>query len=126
MNALLAVVGRGGLEEPQPIIHEFFGGQCEVDGRLPGEGGNADIMQLRDEVLRVCRTSAEKAGRVFAIMYDVSGVPADRIEHVIKVDWVHLVRDLAVLDSPNYLREGGKPVIALWGLCTFLSITMYH
>ncbi|THG98080.1 hypothetical protein EW145_g7486 [Phellinidium pouzarii] len=48
-------------------------------------------------------------------MYDVSGVPADRIEKVIKVDWEHLMQDKRVLESPYYLREGGKPVIALWG-----------
>jgi len=47
--------------------------------------------------------------------YDVSGVPPDRIQKVLERDWVHLVRTLRVLDSPNYLREKGKPVIALWG-----------
>lgn len=90
-----------------------FAGQCEVDGRT--DSGNADLMRLRDEVGRRVRESAEAEGRVFAIMYDVSGVPADRIERVIKVDWAHLVHDEGVLDSPNYLRENGMPVIALWG-----------
>ncbi len=47
--------------------------------------------------------------------YDVSGVPGDRIEKVIKVDWQHLLRDRCILDSPAYLHEDGRPVIALWG-----------
>jgi hypothetical protein len=47
--------------------------------------------------------------------YDVSGVSADRVEQVIKDDWMHLVRHRRILDSPNYLREKGKPVLALWG-----------
>ena len=51
--------------------------------------------------------------------YDVSGVPADRIQRILESDWVHLVHDKGVLDSPNYLKEKGKPVIALWGKILF-------
>ncbi|KZT18216.1 hypothetical protein NEOLEDRAFT_1246545 [Neolentinus lepideus HHB14362 ss-1] len=86
-----------------------FLGQCDV------ERGNEGIRRQRDEVGDRVKEAAEKEGRVFAIMYDVSGVPLDRIEPVIKQDWVHLIRDKGILDSPNYLREKGKPVIALWG-----------
>ena len=58
--------------------------------------------------------------RCFTIdRYDVSGVPADRIQRILERDWVHLVRELGVLDSPNYLREKGKSVIALWGKILF-------
>ena len=55
--------------------------------------------------------------------YDVSGVPADRIQRILQRDWVHLVHDLRVLDSPNYLREKGKPVIALWGKLFFFPFS---
>ncbi len=51
------------------------------------------------------------------LRYDVSGVPADRIARVIEHDWMHLVRVKGVLDSPSYLKEKGKPVVALWGTC---------
>ena len=47
--------------------------------------------------------------------YDVSGVPPDRIQRVLERDWIHLVHNLGVLDSPSYLKERGKPVVALWG-----------
>lgn len=47
--------------------------------------------------------------------YDVSGVDADRIQGVIERDWLHLVNDKKILESPNYLHEKGKPVISLWG-----------
>lgn len=58
--------------------------------------------------------------RCFTIdRYDVSGVPADRIQRILERDWIHLVHELGVLDSPNYLREQGKPVIALWGKILF-------
>ena len=57
----------------------------------------------------------------FAIdRYDVSGVPADRIQRILERDWMHLVHELGVLDSPNYLREKGMPVIALWGKILFI------
>ncbi|KAF9560284.1 hypothetical protein CPC08DRAFT_750561 [Agrocybe pediades] len=86
-----------------------FAGQCDL------EQGNEGIMRIRDEVGDRVREAAEREGRVYAIMYDVSGVAADRIQRVLERDWVHLIRKKGILDSPNYLREKGKPVIALWG-----------
>lgn len=50
-----------------------------------------------------------------ASRYDVSGVAPDRIQRVIEHDWIHLMRVKCVLDSPNYLKEKGKPVVVLWG-----------
>lgn len=86
-----------------------FASQCDV------EAGSAAIRKIRDEVGDCVREAAEAEGRVFAIMYDVSGVHPDKIQRVLEQDWTHLIRDKCVLDSPNYLREKGKPVIALWG-----------
>ncbi|KAG2361241.1 hypothetical protein BDR07DRAFT_1410155 [Suillus spraguei] len=86
-----------------------FAGQCDV------EAGSTAIRKIRDEVGDRVREAAEAEGRVFAIMYDVSGVDPDKIQRVLEQDWMHLMREKCVLDSPNYLREKGKPVIALWG-----------
>ena len=47
--------------------------------------------------------------------YDVSGVPPSKIEDIIKFDWKDLVFNKRIFDSPSYLREKGKPVVALWG-----------
>ncbi|KIM32722.1 hypothetical protein M408DRAFT_62262 [Serendipita vermifera MAFF 305830] len=91
-----------------------FATQCEADGN--SYGATADLMRLRDEVLDRVREAAEKDNRIWAIMYDVSGVPADRIEHVLRVDWEHLMRDKRILESPYYLKERGMPVVAIWGL----------
>ena len=49
------------------------------------------------------------------VRYDVSGVAPDRIQRVLEHDWIHLIRRKAILDSPAYLREQGRPVVALWG-----------
>ncbi|KAG1768814.1 hypothetical protein EDD22DRAFT_949266 [Suillus occidentalis] len=86
-----------------------FAGQCDI------ESSSAATRKIRDEVGDRVREAAEAEGRVFAIMYDVSGVRPDKIQRVLEQDWMHLMRDKCVLDSPNYLREKGKPVIALWG-----------
>ncbi len=42
-------------------------------------------------------------------------MPADRIQRILESDWIHLIRNQGVLDSPRYLREKGKAVVALWG-----------
>ncbi|KII86310.1 hypothetical protein PLICRDRAFT_285092 [Plicaturopsis crispa FD-325 SS-3] len=86
-----------------------FLGQCDVTA------GNEGIRNERDEIGDYVRDAAEKEGRAFAIMYDVSGVAPDRMQAVFEQDWVHLIREKAVLDSPNYLREKGKPVVVIWG-----------
>lgn len=86
-----------------------FVGQCDV------EKGNHGIRRVRDEVGQRVREAAEAEGRVFSIMYDVSGVSVDRVQKVLEQDWIHLLREECILDSPSYLREKGKPVVALWG-----------
>ncbi|KAI0352361.1 hypothetical protein OH77DRAFT_1383710, partial [Trametes cingulata] len=78
------------------------------------EQGNDALRNLRDEVGDRVRDAAEMEGRVFAIMYDVSGVAPDRVKRVLEQDWMHSIRR-KVLDSPMYLRERGRPVVALRG-----------
>lgn len=45
----------------------------------------------------------------------MTGVALDRVKTVLEQDWIHLLREECILDSPNYLREKGKPVVTLWG-----------
>ena len=53
--------------------------------------------------------------------YDMTGVSNEDLQRVVQDDWVHLMRDKRVLDSPNYLKEKGRPVVALWGKACQLS-----
>lgn len=70
----------------------------------------------RDSVLQNVRYGAEAHGRVFANMYDMSGGnPSTWVQDVIN-DWKHLVDDIKITDSPNYLHHNGKPVLSLWGV----------
>lgn len=85
-----------------------------------------DYRDLRDRVLQNVRFASEKHGRVFANMYDISGGnPNTLVDDVIN-DWVHLVDDLQILESPNYLHHNGRPVLSIWGLGHREGITVEH
>jgi hypothetical protein len=70
---------------------------------------------LRDKVLQNVRHGAEKYGRVFANMYDISGGNPATMVAFIKSDWMHLVDDLKITESPNYINHNGRPVLSIWG-----------
>ncbi|MBI5486413.1 MAG: hypothetical protein HY905_03685 [Deltaproteobacteria bacterium] len=92
-----------------------------IDGvwlqRFASELRDPRFLALRDQVLRHVMAAAAAHGRAFGVMYDVSGMPTDppMIEQLTN-DWMHLVNDLGVTASPRYVREGGRPVLGLWGL----------
>lgn len=73
------------------------------------------VLEFRDGVARNVRTAAESHGRVFAIMYDISGHPRDSVVRRLKDDWAYAVDALRITESPRYLRHGGRPVLAIWG-----------
>ncbi|KAK7056928.1 hypothetical protein VNI00_002646 [Paramarasmius palmivorus] len=74
-----------------------------------------ELLRWRDNIGRHVRSAAEMEHRVYAIMYDVSGVTPDLVQGILQEDWNHLLRDEHVLDSPSYLREQGRAVVCLWG-----------
>ncbi len=69
-------------------------------------------------VLTHCREGANRSGRAYAVMYDLSGLGAGQIERVID-DWKSLVDRLRLgRDEKDraYLHHGAKPVVAVWGV----------
>ncbi|KAJ3994531.1 hypothetical protein F5050DRAFT_465003 [Lentinula boryana] len=92
------------------VFLQRFVGQCD-----PWHPNYKAIIDGRDKVGNNVRLAAEAEGRVFCIMYDVSGVSPNRVQQVLEHDWSHLIREQCLLDSPNYLQERGKPVLCLWG-----------
>ena len=54
---------------------------------------------------RNVRVAAESNGRVFAIMYDISGQPRETLVDAVKRDWVRTVDTLHLTDSPQYLHH---------------------
>ena len=68
-----------------------------------------------DRVLRNAQAAAEATGRLFFIAYDISGASPDTVTEDLRADWRYLVSELRLTDSTAYLRDGGKPVLELWG-----------
>lgn len=105
---------------PRTVDRHF---QWLQDYELPGVflqrftvGLDRPSMQgFRDGVARNVRTAAEAHGRVFAIMYDISGHPRDTVVETVKRDWIYLVDTLRITESPRYLRHHGRPLVAIWG-----------
>lgn len=77
------------------------------------------LVELRnpslDRVLGHARESAAATGRAYAICYDLSGFPKDRLVERLSEDWKRLVDELKVTEDGRYLRHEGKPVVFVWG-----------
>ena len=76
---------------------------------------NPSIWDFRDGVVRNVRAAAEAHGRVFAIMYDISGHPRESVVESVERDWAYLVDTLRITESPGYLHHHGRPLLAIWG-----------
>jgi hypothetical protein len=75
-----------------------------------------DRTQMRDSIAVKVRSAAEANGRTFYVMYDVSGMTDDFLQRV-QSDWTNtIVNALQLTASPNYARENGRVVVALWGI----------
>ncbi len=83
--------------------------------RFTSSLANADHFAFRNQVAANVRLGAENYGRVFTIMYDISGQNAATLVGTLTNDWVYLLNTLRVTDSPSYVRHNGKPVVAIWG-----------
>ncbi len=71
-----------------------------------------------NRVLANCRAGANEHGRVWAVMYDLSGLPQGGTQVIIE-DWKMLVDQMRVgRDARDraYLRHRGRPVVAVWGI----------
>lgn len=80
-------------------------------------GGRADNDDSRsvNRVLQNCRVGANRHGRTYAVMYDLTSMSAARIASV-KDDWRFLVKEMGILKDPAYQKHAGRPVLALWGV----------
>ena len=83
--------------------------------RFSSSLSNPDHFAFRNQVTVNVRAGAETYGRVFAIMYDISGQNAATLVSTLTNDWAYLVNTLRVTNSPSYVRHHGKPVVAIWG-----------
>jgi hypothetical protein len=83
--------------------------------RFVSELTSPSLFAFRTQVTSNVRLGAETYGRVFAIMYDISGKSTNTLVSALTNDWQYLTGTMHVTESPRYLRHHGKPVVAIWG-----------
>jgi hypothetical protein len=76
---------------------------------------NDAMLDFRDTVARNVRAAAESRGRVFALMYDISGHRGETLVEDVERDWKHVVDTLRLTESRQYLHHDGRPLLAIWG-----------
>jgi hypothetical protein len=69
----------------------------------------------KDVVLSNCREGANRGGRTYAVMYDLSGLGAGGTA-IVSADWKMLRTKMNMGNDPAYLHHEGKPLVAIWGL----------
>ncbi|SEN10632.1 hypothetical protein SAMN02800694_2790 [Luteibacter sp. UNCMF331Sha3.1] len=113
-------------------VHFRWMREYNIDGALMQRfiGETAGYREEDEAIFRHAMKAAEENGRSFAIEYDLSHgditvngqqIPYysqsdDVILSDITSDWLHLVNDVHLTDSPAYQREAGKPLVSIWGL----------
>ncbi len=74
------------------------------------------IFRAKNKVLNNVMTSAAEYNRKYVVMYDVSGVTDATMYAKIVADWEYLVNTYDILNKPEYVKQNGKPVVAIWGI----------
>jgi hypothetical protein len=108
-------------QNPKTVARHFaWMKQYGIDGaamqRFVTGLSHADLKRNLDVVLSNARAGAEANHRGFFVMYDISGMHGNAALQAIEQDWPHLTGDLHLTDSPAYIFDRGKPVVAVWGL----------
>jgi hypothetical protein len=83
--------------------------------RFATEVSNASGKNHFNTVLQSARKGAQQFGRVYGVMYDLSGVKEGSAPAVI-ADWKELVDTMKLTKDERYIRHNDKPVVVLWGL----------
>ena len=69
----------------------------------------------KNVVLAHAREGANLSGRAYAVMYDLSGLPAGGVASV-REDWQRLRKEMKIGQDPAYLHHRGKPLVTVWGV----------
>lgn len=96
--------------------------QYGLDGvfmqRFVGEISNASGKNHFNKVLSNAMTAANKYGRAICVMYDLSGMPSNGVDILLR-DIQEVAREHSLFshkDNPSYLYHNGKPLVTVWGL----------
>ena len=68
-----------------------------------------------DRVLAHVQKSANRTGRTFALCYDLTDAPKEKVYDLLVADWKRLVDEGKVTRDGRYLHHDKKPVLFVWG-----------
>jgi len=77
--------------------------------------GDVRALRHNNTVLASCREGANRTGRAYALMYDLSGLRAGRMGEVLE-DFRSLRGRMKLTEDPAYLHHRGRPLVAVWGV----------
>jgi len=91
-----------------------------IDGvglqRFGNELSDPGLKSFRDNITTEVKDAAEANGRLFYIMYDVTGMGSTFVQDI-ENDWTNtMVNSMNITASRMYARQNGKPVVSLWGV----------
>jgi hypothetical protein len=92
-----------------------------IDGVAVQRFGAGLSKQHDKESFRIAgyaREAANRTGRVYYIMYDISGMNPSQIVDILSDDWHYLVDTMKITKDDRYLYHAGKPVVGLFGFFT--------
>ncbi len=72
------------------------------------------VLRHANAVLAACREGAHRAGRSYAVMYDLTGMKAG-LPGLLD-DWKALRSRMKLGEDAAYQRHRGKPLVAVWGI----------
>ena len=77
---------------------------------------SAQDLNHRNVVTENVREGANRTGRTWAMMYDLSGMREGDVERIVMEDWRLLVDRMQIRNDPAYQHHRGRPVVAVWGI----------
>ncbi|MCL2762112.1 MAG: hypothetical protein FWD36_02745 [Treponema sp.] len=96
-----------------------------IDGAAPqrffGDTATVDTGNMPNHLTRI-RDAAQEYGRIFYVMYDMSGAglngnpDQNAVIRRMQLDWVYNIERKGLVSSPNYAKAEGKPVVCIWGV----------
>ena len=102
------------------LRHFEWMNQYGIDGvfvqRFGASLRSARHLNHRNVVTANVREGANRSGRTWAIMYDLSGLREGDIEQIVMQDWRELVDRMKIREDQAYQHHDGRPVVAVWGI----------
>ena len=77
---------------------------------------NSYIYKFKNMVFQNVINSSLATGRLWSLMYDLSGLQQGEIKSVIMRDWDDLNKIKDFTKDSSYIKHKGKPLVALWGI----------